>query len=68
MPEYHVGCGLCGIYAGVLNKKGDDWKSKSDITDEAMAAVAQFLLEQKKSMKFEYHGKEYRLLVCKAEE
>lgn len=39
MPEYHVGCGLCGIYAGTLNKKGDMWLHKSDVTSEAIDAV-----------------------------
>lgn len=44
MTEYHVGCGITGIFAGTLNKKGDTWVNKSDVTDEAMGAVGQFLL------------------------
>ena len=24
MPEYHVGCGLAGIYAGTLKKNGNE--------------------------------------------
>ena len=24
MPEYHVGCGIAGIYAGTLKKNGYD--------------------------------------------
>ena len=31
MPEYHVGWGIYGIYAGTLNKKGDMWLRKSDV-------------------------------------
>ena len=32
MIEYHVGCGVFGIYAGTLNKNGDKWRNKSDVT------------------------------------
>lgn len=39
MPEYHVGCGITGIFAGTLNKKGDMWLHKSNVTDEAIDAV-----------------------------
>lgn len=61
--EYHVGSGLFGIYAGVLDKKGEGWIRKSEVTDEACGAVAQYLLLNKKSMKFRYKGKQYRLEV-----
>ena len=40
MAEYHVGCGLAGIYAGTL-KNNNEWKNKSDVTDEALCAVDQ---------------------------
>ena len=63
MAEYHVGCGIAGIYAGTLNKRGDMWVNKSNVTDEAISAVAQFLLEHDEAMKFSYHGKHYRLAV-----
>lgn len=63
MSEYHVGCGIAGIYAGTLNKKGDMWVNKSDVTDEAINAVAQFLLEHEEAMEFNYQGKRYRLAV-----
>lgn len=39
MPKYHVGCGIAGIYAGTVNKKGDEWINKSDVTQEAIKAV-----------------------------
>lgn len=40
MAEYHVGCGAFGIYAGTLNPRNKElWKSKSDVTDEAIEAV-----------------------------
>jgi hypothetical protein len=63
MANYHVGCGIAGIYAGTLNKKGNLWTNKSDVTDEAISAVAQFLLEHEEAMNFNYHGKRYRLAV-----
>lgn len=39
MAEYHVGCGIFGIYAGTLNKKKDAWINKSEVTNEAIDAV-----------------------------
>lgn len=63
MANYHVGCGLMGIYAGTLNKSKSMWVNKSDVTNEAMEAVAQFLLEHKEAMNFDYRGKRYRLAV-----
>lgn len=63
MAEYHVGCGVFGIYAGTLNKKGDKWINKSDVTHEAINAVAQFLLEHEEALEFNYRGKRYRLDV-----
>ncbi len=67
MTEYHVGCGIAGIYAGTLNKKGDMWTNKSDVTYEAIMAVAYFLLTQEGSMKFNYQGKCYRLAITQVE-
>lgn len=46
MAEYHVGTGLAGIYAGRINKKGDKWIEKSDVTDEALCAVRDYLYDQ----------------------
>ena len=63
MAEYHVRCGITGIFAGTLNKKGDMWLHKSDVTSEAFSAVAQHCLEYNVAMKFDYKGKKYRLAV-----
>lgn len=63
MAEYHVGCGITAIFAGTLNKKGNMWLHKSDVTDEALSATAQYLLEHCESMSFTYEGKQYRLAV-----
>ena len=67
MAEYHVGCGMTGIFAGTLNKTNTMWVNKSDVTDEAVSAVAQFLLEHNEAMEFSYHGKPYRLAVERQE-
>lgn len=63
MTKYHVGCGAFGIYAGVLNKNGDKWLYKSDVTDECIGASAQFLLQNDQRLKFDYKGKRYCLKV-----
>ena len=63
MTGYHVGCGITGIFAGTLNKKGNMWLHKSDVTNEAFDAVAQYCLEHDEAMNFNYNGKRYRLAV-----
>jgi hypothetical protein len=63
MAEYHVGCGITGIFAGTLNKNGDKWINKSDVTDEAFSAVAQYCVENDEALEFSYNKKRYRLSV-----
>lgn len=50
MAEYHVGCGITGIYAGTLNPKTKNgyqtWRNKSDVTEDAISAVAQYLKQE----------------------
>ena len=48
MANYHVGCGIAGIYAGTLKKNGNEWLNKSLVTDEAIDAVRDYLMLQKK--------------------
>ena len=53
MAEYHIGCGIAGIYAVTLkNQKTKDgyqiWRNKSDVTEEAIAAVAQYFKQELK--------------------
>ena len=67
MAEYHVGCGIARIYAGTINETGLWWVNKSDVTEEVLNAAAQFLLENKASMEFDYDNKRYRLAVTQAE-
>lgn len=68
MAEYHVGCGAFGIYAGTLDKSGTKWKNKSEVTDEAFSAVAQYCVMHNEAMNFDYNGKKYRLSVEVREE
>lgn len=67
MAEYHVGCGITNIYAGILNKKGDSWRNRSNVTDEAVCAVAQYLLTNQKEFHFDYHGKKYIMRILEGE-
>lgn len=67
MASYHVGCGAFGIYAGTLNKRGDMWVNKSEVTEEAIGAVAQYLIDHNEGLEFSYHGKRYRLGVTEME-
>lgn len=46
MAEYHVGCGLFGIYAGTVKKNGKEWLHKSDVTNEAILSVIQHMYFQ----------------------
>ena len=68
MAEYHVGCGAFGIYAGTLKLNGIEWRNKSDVTDEAISAAAQYLLQHDESMEFTYKDKRYRLGVIEVDE
>lgn len=45
MPEYHIGCGFSGIFAGTIKRPGE-WKDKSDCTDEAIKSVLQYMLDK----------------------
>lgn len=50
-PEYHVAAGIFGsIYAGTLMPKKDGkpqvWRNKSDVTDEAICAVRDLMMNE----------------------
>lgn len=62
MAEYHVGCGLFGIYAGILKNK-TTWKDKSKVTEEVLGAAAQYLLENNKEITFDAFDKHYAMSV-----
>ena len=63
MTEYHVGCGVLGIYAGRLNKKGDRWLSKSDVTEEVLDSTFDYLYTNKKEIIAKVDGKEYVMRI-----
>ena len=47
MAEYHVGRGAFGIYAGTLEPKNKSmWRSKTDCTEEAIAAVRDYMIAE----------------------
>lgn len=68
MTEYRVGCGAFGIYAGTLKPNGIEWRNKSDVTDEAISAAAQYLLQHDESMTFTYKDKRYKIAVTEVKE
>ena len=46
MAEYHVGCGAFEIYAGTLNKNKTMWQNKTEVTDEAISAVRDYMVRE----------------------
>lgn len=69
MTEYHVGCGISGILAGTVRDYKDGrriWTNKSDVTDEAIGAVAGYLLDYDLEIEFSRDGREYVLKVEEA--
>lgn len=46
MSKYHVACGMFGIYAGTVKSNGKEWKEKSEVTDEAIDAVRDYMFDR----------------------
>lgn len=67
MPEFKVGCSpiTSEIYAGVVLKNGMWGKTKHLITDSAVSAVAQHLLQVEQKLQFKHEGEAYELKVVK---
>ena len=65
MAKYHVGIGIITntIYAGTLTKDKSLWKKRSDVTEEAIEAVARYFINTETAMSFSYNGKRYRISV-----
>lgn len=67
MTEYHVGAGCFGIYAGTLNKRGNMWQNKTECTDEALAAVRDYLFNRiedgKSEFGYEWTSKDVRIIT-----
>ena len=64
MSNYKVGCSpiTSDIYVGAVSKTGL-WGKKHNVTDTAVSAVAQNLLQTNEEFRFEYRGKKYALRV-----
>ena len=69
MENYKVGCSplTSEIYIGSVSKTGL-WGKKHNVTDTAVSAVAQHLLQKDEEMKFQYRGKKYALRVVEITE
>ena len=61
MANYYVGTGeITGeIYAGVLSKDSRTWRNRSIVTDEAICAVLDHLINQMEQNKQEWFGYEW---------
>lgn len=71
MTNYHVGNGFAGIYAGTLNKDKSMWIRKSDVTDEAIAAVFTWFTQHMKAegeFSITYQSSEYELVMRKKDD
>ncbi len=67
MTDFKVGCSplTSKIFAGKVLKNGMWGKTKHDVTDTAVGAVAQHLLQLDEKMEFTYQGEQYELKVEK---
>lgn len=69
MAEYHVGCGMFGIYAGTLEPKNKNlWRNKTDVTQEALSAAAEYLYRNNKEVRFSFDGKDYVMRIAERRE
>lgn len=67
VKEFKVGCSPLSsrLYAGWVLKSGAWGKTKHDVTDSAVIAVAQQLLQTEEKLRFSYKGEEYEMKVEK---
>jgi hypothetical protein len=65
MSELKIGCSpiTSEIYAGKVLKNGRWGANKHKVTDTAVLAVAQHLLQKDEEMQFSYRGKKYALRI-----
>jgi hypothetical protein len=68
MSSFKVGCSpiTSEIYAGTVSKTGL-WGKKHNVTETAVGAVAQHLLQLDEELRFNYQGKNYALRVVELE-
>ena len=65
MSDFKVGCSplTSRIYAGKVLKDGKWAANKKDVTDSAVSAVAQQLLQTGEKLQFTHKGERYELKV-----
>jgi hypothetical protein len=65
MTKIRIGCSpITGtIYAGSVSKNGLWGKNKVDVTNEALNAVSQSLLQTDEVLRFKYEGEWYELFM-----
>ena len=70
MSDFKVGCSPLSsrIFAGKVLKNGTWGNVKHDVTDTAVCAVAQHLLQLDEKLQFKYRGKAYELKVVEVSE
>lgn len=70
MSDFKVGCSplTSKIFAGKVLKNGTWGNVKHDVTDTAVGAVAQHLLQLDEKLQFQYCGKTYELKVVEVSE
>lgn len=70
MSDFKVGCSplTSNIFAGKVLKNGTWGNVKHDVTDTAVGAVAQHLLQLDEKLQFQYRGKTYELKVVEVSE
>jgi len=70
MSDFKVGCSplTSRLFAGKVLKNGTWGQQKHDVTDTAVGAVAQHLLQLEEKMQFNYEGELYELKVEKVEQ
>jgi len=69
MSEFKIGCSplTSEIFAGNVLKNGMWGAKKHNVTQTAVGAVAQHLLQLDEKMQFTYKGEQYELKVVKIE-
>lgn len=67
MSDFKVGCSplTSRLFAGKVLKDGTWGANKKDVTETAVGAVAQHLLQLEEKMQFTYKGELYELKVEK---
>ncbi len=70
MSEFKVGCSpiTSEIFAGNVLKNGMWGAKKHNVTETAVGAVAQHLLQKEEEMQFGYKGKRYAMRIVELKE